>query len=408
MSPAESTPADLPRKRWFSLRRLQRGDLMWPVRLAFLYAGVILPFICHLMTVQSPPDAASYRSGSLDDKLSFTLSGPVGSVFYPLMVYPMFSLTLLLFREKRFASDLIVRFGIYTGMPVAAWYCAMLGLVLTDVPELLSWQWLRVLLVVALAIVVPMLVWGVIRLALWVRRRLGIPWYAVIGGGLALYALSLLLAIDKGRALGEVAAWPFFIVPAFFLLSLFFAPFWTFGVYLGMTLRLLWRYPHPPRFHTIQLMAALSWLAAFLAACRWSIVKSLEAYAQLPVESPGTCYIASAAAYGHPALVGSESVVATGGGTVRVNCQLRVFKAAELALRALAPPLHRGARRIYNRLGPPVASRLANPHLADLAYLTLKPAEWASCMVLRWFLGIRRDLIDTLFAGTPGNSQRSE
>jgi hypothetical protein len=177
-----------------------------------------------------------------------------------------------------------------------------------------------------------------------------------------------------------------------------------------MTLRLLWRYPNPPRFRTLQLMGVLSWLAAFLAACRWSIVKSLETYAQLPVESPGGCYIASAAAYGHPALVASESVLAAGGGTVRVNRQLRVLKAAELAMIAVTPPLHRAARWIYNRIGPVVARRLVNPYLADLAYLAFKPAEWASCLVLRRFFRIEQDLVDSLFRdrnhGKPSGGER--
>ena len=297
-SAAETMPADPPRKRWFHLRSLQQSDLMWPVRLAFLYAGIILPVICHAMTVDNPPDAPTWQSGLLKDKLSFTLSGPVGFVFYPLMVYPMFSLTLLLFRERRFARDPIVRFGIYTGIPVAAWYCAMLGLVLTGVPSVLSWQWLNILLIVGAAIVGPLFAWGLVRLALWLRRKLRISWRIVIAGGIILYALSLLVAIDPNQRFVEVALWPLYLIPGFFFFSLFFAPSWTLGVYLGMTLRLLWRYPNPPRFRTLQLMGVFTWLAAFLAACRWSIVKSLEAYAQLPVESPGGCYIASAAAYG--------------------------------------------------------------------------------------------------------------
>jgi hypothetical protein len=221
----------------------------------------------------------------------------------------------------------------------------------------------------------------------------------VIVGGLVLYGLSLLLAIGENQALLEVAAWPLFIFLAFFILSLFFAPSWALGVYLGMTLRLLWRYPRPPRFLTIQLMAALSWLAAFLAACRWSIVNSLEEYSRLPTEDPGACYIASAAAYGHARLVGSQTAIAAGGGRVRVNRQLRVLKAAELALRALAPSLHRTARRVYDCLGPLAAHHLVSPYVADLAYLALKPAEWLSQAALRFIFGVRQGTIDTIFAG---------
>ena len=384
-------------KNRFGLRQLQQSHLYWPVRLAFLYAGVVVPVMCHAMTVDSPPDAADWQSGSLDDKLSFALSGRVGFVFYPLMLYPMVSLTLLLFREARFAEKWGVRFGIYTGLPVAAWYWAMLGIVVTDVHGLWSPNWLGILLLGAAAIVVPVAVWWVIRFLLWVRRKLGIRWIIVVLIGLALYVLGICIAIPQADGMVTAVLWPLSPVAVFLFVSLLFGPAWAFGVYLGMTLRLLWRYPKPPRFRMIQLLAALSWFGAFMAACRWAIERSLEEYAKLPVEQPSGCYVASAAAYGHRGLVGAQEIVAADGTVVRVNRQLRILKAGELALLALAPTVHCLLRCIYDALGPALASRLTNPCLADVAYLSLKPAEWATHAFLAFTLAGKRQRIDSLF-----------
>lgn len=383
----------------FVLRQLRQTHLYWPVRLALLYAGVVVPVMCHTMTVGSPPDAATWQSGALDDQLSFALSGRVGFVFYPLMLYPMVCLTLLLFREARFAEKWVVRFGIYTGIPVAMWYWALLGIVVTDVQAVLSPDWLGILLMGFAAIVVPIAAWWLIRLLLWVRRKLKIPWIAVTLVGLILYVLGIIIAIPQADADNVAAAfsWPLWPLAALWFLSLLFGPSWAFGVYVGMTLRLFWRYPRPPRFRMIQLLAAFSWLGAFLGACRWAIERSLEEYAKLPVEQSGGCYVASAAAHGHRALVGAQEIIAADGTVVRVNRQLRILKAGELALRALAPAFHRLLRCIYDALGPALARRLSNAWLADLAYLSLKPAEWASYAFLACALGRERKRIIALF-----------
>ena len=66
-----------------------------------------------------------------------------------------------------------------------------------------------------------------------------------------------------------------------------------------------------------------------------------------------------------------------------VTRQLQNLKCAEIALMALTPQLHKQLRRIYDRFGPPLAARLNNPFLADLAYLMLKPVEWVTMLVIK-------------------------
>jgi hypothetical protein len=367
----------------FSWLRLREGQLSWPVRLALLYAGVLLPVLCHLQTFDAPPDAPKWQSGAFEDKLAFTLSGRAGYVFYPLMLYPMICLTMLLFREHRFNRNPAVRFGMYTGIPVAGWYMAMLGIGLMDVSGVLSLSWLNVALQGLVAVGVPLLFWGLIRLALWGRRKLHIPWWAVIAVGFVLYGIWILHAVlTQDEELAKVLVWPFGVVAALYIISLFCAPSWALGVYLGMSVRLAWRYPLAPRFRLIQLMAVVTWLGAFLAACRWAVERSLAEYAKLPLTDPGGCYVASAAAYGHPWLVGSRPVLTVNGAVVRINRQLQMLKVGELALRERLPHVHRVLRRIYDVLGPRAARRLTNPWLADVAYLSLKPAEWAVCVAL--------------------------
>jgi hypothetical protein len=174
--------------------------------------------------------------------------------------------------------------------------------------------WLNVVVHGLAAIGAPLLLWGVVRLALWGRRKLHVPWWAVMITGLVLYGVCISVAAQQSHeAYVEVLSWPLWMLMGLYFISLFCAPAWALGVYLGMSLRLAWRYPRAPRYRLIQLMAVVTWLGAFFAACRWAVERSLAEYAKLPVSNPGGCYVASAAARGHPWLVGSWSVLTADG-----------------------------------------------------------------------------------------------
>jgi hypothetical protein len=255
---------------------------------------------------------------------------------------------------------------------------AMLGIHTGNVSGVWSLGWVNVVVQGLVAIGAPLVLWGLVRLALWGRRKLHLPWWAVIITGLVLYGVCILVAAQQSNeAFGEVLSWPLWMLMGLYFISLFCAPAWALGVYLGMGLRLAWRYPRAPRYRLMQLMAVVTWLGAFFAACRWAVERSLAEYAKLPVTNPGRCYVASAAAQGHPWLVGSWPALTADSVVVRINRQLQVLKVGELALRGWLPRVHRLARAVYDVLGPPVARRLDRPWLADLAYLSLKPAEWA-------------------------------
>lgn len=375
-----------------AIQRLKQENLSWSVWLAIGYAGVILPVSCHLVTSSEPPDVPSWQSGKLHDKLGYVLSGKAGYVLYPLLFYPVVCLSLLLIREERFANNYLVRFGIMTGLPVGTWYCIVFGLVICNVTDWLSPQWGGVLLLSAFGILTPFFLWATLRALLWTRRKLHIPWVVVIGLSVIGLTAGIVYTIVVEGSEGIIGL-PFVVL----FLSIFFGPYWCFDAYLAMTLRLLWRYPQRVRFTIAQLMATMSWLGAFLAACRWAVILSLEEYSKLPLEPPETCYIATAAARGHPRFVGSWSLKTRHGAIRNVNRQLVVLKAGELALSTLTPRLHRGLRAVYDVVAPPIARRLAKPVVADAAFLVLKPIEWVTYLCLLGLLGRQFYRIDRLF-----------
>ena len=161
----------------------------------------------------------------------------------------------------------------------------------------------------------------------------------------------------------------------------------AFLVYLGVSIEILLRHAPARRFTLSQLMAWVTWLTAFAAALQKTIALSFAEYSQLPLNPPGGCYVATAAAKGHPAVVGSQSLPSATDQPAIVNQQLATFKAAELTLQAISPTAHRWFRFFYDRLGPRAAAKLRGPLSATAAYLCLKPAEWMCQIGLRILLG---------------------
>lgn len=112
-----------------------------------------------------------------------------------------------------------------------------------------------------------------------------------------------------------------------------------------------------------------------------SIWQSVQTFESLPDQAP-ECFVVTAAAKGHPRLVGPFVTVYRGGRERRVNQQLQTFWALEAAWARRLPRGHRSFRRVYSVLGPLIARRLSNPWMADAAYLFLKPLEWASRVII--------------------------
>ena len=138
-----------------------------------------------------------------------------------------------------------------------------------------------------------------------------------------------------------------------------------------------------PKINVSRGLGITAWIITYAAAWRYDIIKMFELYSALPTKPPQDCYIATAAAQGHPRFVGSHLVHRADGLSLRVNGQLQHLKCVELALLAVSPRMHRVLRKIYDVAGKFLAQRMTNPFVADVAYLMLKPAEWFTVFILK-------------------------
>ena len=107
----------------------------------------------------------------------------------------------------------------------------------------------------------------------------------------------------------------------------------------------------------------VGWLASIVLTVLVSIARTREIVAGLPDSPPQDCFIVTAAARGHHAIVGSCIDRATGRLT---NDQLASFRAFEDWLIAHTPRLHRAARSVYNVIAPPIARSIIFRWQADL------------------------------------------
>lgn len=150
--------------------------------------------------------------------------------------------------------------------------------------------------------------------------------------------------------------------------------------------------PSLPKAKTWQwIVAWVSWISGLLAS--WKIALEIEAieYQKLPTTNPN-CYVSSAAAFGHPSIVGAKWR-----GEVPVNTQMQRLKLLELALGLLSPWTHRRVRTLYNLLGPWLAACvMCSPWFADASYLVLKPIELLALSIQRG-LGIDEEVVSRIY-----------
>ena len=114
-----------------------------------------------------------------------------------------------------------------------------------------------------------------------------------------------------------------------------------------------------------------------------SVIASQRFYANLP-DHPPSCFVVTAASRGHDWLVGPFSDSTHGGQARKVNAQLATLLELERRWKAFSPATHRSFRRIYNVIGPLVASAICNPWIADAVYFLIKPVELVAAMVIKF------------------------
>ncbi len=112
-----------------------------------------------------------------------------------------------------------------------------------------------------------------------------------------------------------------------------------------------------------------------------SLILSRINYATLP-DTPPSCFIVTAAQQGHPSFVGPFTDTSRNSSIRCANEQLLIFWKLEEIWHGDSPRSHAIFRRIYNRLGPRIAKLITRPLIADMVYLSLKPAEWFAATVI--------------------------
>jgi hypothetical protein len=319
----------------------------------------VLPIFSFSMIYVIKPD---WQSGNLSDYAILFLFPEASLFVIPLLIYSIVCYLLLLINTPRFAPIFLVRFGIYTGILLALHYS------IAVIPVLKPSPWLFVIFV---AWISPILF---SRLYPWAVQKWNMDLlkkrFAVLLGVLALIGMIISRNIFS----------PFLTILVFLV---FVAPFWSFllstqtAIWLGRN--------YESRITSIHGIGIVVWLAAYISALRFNILKMYELYAALPT-TPPDCYIATAAAQGHPHIVRSKPVHLKNENIIRVNSQLQHFKSVEIALMSVSPKSHHLIRKTYDVVGKKLAVYIKNPLLADVAFLILLPIEWVSFFVLKLFV----------------------
>ena len=328
-------------------------------RLLYAYCMIAAPLFAFIFSYDSTI-GPEWQNGKFQAYPEILLSGEVNFYFYPFVLFSVICLILLLLVPERFAFKSIVRFGIYSGAILVGHYIFLL---------IISGYIFIVLISGIPAIIVgyALVKWAEHLIYEWGSMRFWLRLGGLLGTSVLILG-SLSFFFNLGFVYSKMASVLFGL--------------WMIGLVLivPLTGRLcyrLWKQHEAPELWTAYSKLGLGiWLTAYFVQWSSAFFRAGQIYNNLPTEQPD-CYIATAAAKGHPRLVGSTQV-----GPIRLNRQLQTLKAAEILLVATHPNFHLWLRRWYDIYGRYLATKITHPLLADFAYLTLKPFEWMGCLAL--------------------------
>jgi hypothetical protein len=305
-----------------------------------------------------PAIGPEWQDGKFTSFVTLSLYPEASVFFILLLIYSVVSYLFFLVKPFRYSHSLIIRIGIYTGVILALQFSLVMLLYSTE-------NFIFVLL--------PM--WVLPFAILWVHRW-GKGKWALWKINIAITVVLVGIPIILSMYESDITMFPFMVLIG--LLS--GAPFWSFLIALRSA---IWLFKnHETKLTLSHGVGITAWSIAYTIGWRYDILKVFEMYSSLPTQPPN-CYIATAAAQGHPRIVGSQMVHRADGKSMRVNGQLQRLKCVELALMAVNPSLHKVFRKIYDVVGKALAQRMTNPFVADVAYLLLKPAELFAIFILK-------------------------
>lgn len=327
-------------------------------KLLFAAFVLVIPVVAFWSTELFWPE---WQNGELKSYLILLLSPKASWPFFPFLLYSIVCYLLLSYDFARYSAHFTVRFGIYTGVLLALQFSILSGRYFFNAN--LSFL-LLVLLWILPILAAKIYAWAVSR---WGTKKVNTALTVVFS--IALIALA---------AFGRSPTAPLYL----FLVGITIAaPFWCFLLFSRVAVWLFRN--HEMQMTLLRGLGFAAWTGAYIVAWRVAILKMYELYAALPPEPPPDCYVATAAAQGHPRFVGSRVILRADGRLLRVNRQLQILKFAELALIAVLPRLHKALRGVYDVIGQFLARKIKNPFLADFAYLMLSPFERLAAFILR-------------------------
>lgn len=357
----------------------------WPQKIWFLWATVAIP-LASFAIVLFGLDMVEWQDPNLSAWATLLVDRPGAMYFAPLALLVMVACGAIVFRPGPWVDGPYGRPALWLGVALGVQYSLLIPAIFTlqeSWPDILAeWQaWLSWLLVIA------GIEFGSVGLTLllrWLYRQLPIP---VFVGLLVLLVTSAAVYVgfenmgerfDLADFLFAVAVMPFY---TFGVVSLIAGPIWA----TDALLRLLWRLGRPATFSVpVFFAAAVAWLATW----RFAVLSAIEKHESLPAVPPN-CFLATAAARAPARLSGAFAAQTSDGRGFQASPQLQRFKLFELALLEMSPGIHRTLRRIYDRLGPQLASQFSRPWSAALLWLALKPFEVLAVVALQTLGGTR-------------------
>ena len=391
--------------RWRKFLRFFMRPRPWYWKTLGILAGAVIPVLCFAATRKggSPLVLDEWQSGEFNQYTNQMLQWPSVGPFYPLLGYCILCCCLVLLGGQRWVNKIWVRFGIYTGVPIAIQYHFLLFAPSKRNPVFFIYSFLSLVLLAFATLVLLVLIASIMSLLGKLWKKLGAVGF--LGAMLTLAVLRsiiVFLNLPSGSSPARVLV-PIelaFVVPIAMVGSTVFAVL----TYTVLSWR-VWRDADDRRFRfgLLPMMGGLTWSAGYLAAWRSSVLMAIEQYEKLPVTQP-QCYVCTAAAQGHRHVVKSFAVTPSDGQSMTINRQLQVLKAAELMLIVTAPKTHRKMRWVYDLVGPRLALCLRSAWLADVAYLVLKMVELPAA----WLMSLAGvdELTSRLYRGQQRDSRR--
>ena len=375
-------------------------SLTWQLRLKFFLTGVLFPMIC--LTVigagyGSGSLEAPWQSGRLVHYIAVLTGRPTIFVFWPLLFFSFFCLSRWCFNPLKHNSFWI-QIGLVTGVIQSMVFSILLFFMSGPVSQIMA------LFIGPLLALIVFLIDLAIRKKLVTRRfsikyliglttlvsaslalimAAGVTPVAIAQGALGYLFVGLLLIIGSATTLGFIT-----------FCRVCFASFFI-AKQNGRSSGLI-----------PQILGWLAWLGAYGSTWKAALDLMMIEYLKLPTTDPN-CSVSSAAANGHPELVGSFELdpTQTGKVTGKINRQMQRLKFLEFALATSLPSMHCLIRRIYNRFGPAVALVCrANIWFSDLTFLFLKPLEWIA-IGIQVSLGVNSRSVERIY--TQPNRKRS-